>query len=114
MPRIILHVLIVMGLLSLGCLNSGRQVTSSLNMQNPDEARASEMVVIKIIDGYGKPLSGVRIYSPQYLGDTDEDGRLVTFFKEPGDYELDVRKGKTGEPGFAEAKGIINIIPSPI
>jgi hypothetical protein len=114
MQRIILCVLIVMGLLSLGCLSCGWQVTSNLNMQNPDEARASEMVVIKIIDDSGESLSGVRIYSPQYLGDTDEDGRLVTLFKEPGDYELCARKGKTGEPGFAEAKGVISIIPSPI
>jgi len=114
MPRIILHVLMVMGLLSLGCLSCGRQVTSGLNMQNPDEARASEMVVIKIIDDYGKPLSGVRIYSPEYLGDTAKDGSLVTFFKEPADYKLCARKGKTGEPEFAEAKGVISIIPSPI
>jgi hypothetical protein len=106
--------LMVIVLLSLGCLSCRQQVTRGLNMQNPDQAIASETVVIKIIDNAGKPVSGARIYSPQYLGDTDKDGRLVTFFKEPGDYELDVRKGKTGEPGFAEAKGIISIMPSPI
>jgi len=114
MQRIILCVLMVMELLSIGCLSSGQQVTRGLNMQNPDQARANEMVVIKIIGDAGESLSGVRIYSPQYLGDTDEGGRLVTFFKEPGDYELCARKGKTGEPGFAEAKGVISIIPSPI
>jgi len=114
MPRIILQVLMIMGLLSLGCLSCGRQVTSGLNMQNPDEARASEIVVIKITDDYGKPLSGVRIYSPEYLGDTAKDGSLVTFFTELADYKLYARKGKTGEPGFAEAKGVISIIPGSI
>src|SRR4030042_4243919 len=106
--------LMVIALLNLVCLSCRQQVTRSLNMQIPDQARASETVVIKIIDNAGKPVSGARIYSPQYLGDTDKDGRLITFFKEPGDYELDVRKGKTGETGFAEAKGIISIIPNPI
>ena len=48
--------------------------TSGLNMQNPDQARAGETVVIKIIDDAGKPISGVRIYGPEYLGDTDKDG----------------------------------------
>ena len=112
MQKIILCVLMV--LLSLGCLSCGRQVTSGLNMQNLDQARASETVVIKIIDDAGKPVSGARIYSPEYLGDTAKDGSLVTFFKEPSDYELVARKGKAGEPGFAEAKGMISIIPSPI
>jgi hypothetical protein len=114
MSRVILQVLMVIGLLSLGCLTSGREVTSGLNMQNPDEARASEMVVIKITDDYGKPLSGVRIYSPEFLGDTAKDGSLVTFFTELADYNLYARKGKTGEPGFAEAKGVISIIPGSI
>jgi len=72
------------------------------------------MVIIKIIDDAGKSVSGVRIYSPEYLGDTAKDGSLATFFKEPGDYELGARKGETGEPGFAEAKSMISIIPSPI
>jgi len=92
------------------------QVTSGLNMQNPDQARASEIVVIKITDNEGKPVSGARIYSTAQLGDTAGDGSLATFFKEPGDYELSARTGKAGEPGFAEAKGIgmINIIPSTI
>ncbi len=101
------------------------QVTSDLNMQNPDQARASEIVVIKITDNEGKPVSGARIYSTAQLGDTVNtaqlgdtagDGSLATFFKEPGDYELSARTGKAGEPGFAEAKGIgmINIIPSTI
>ena len=141
MQRIILSMLMIMVLLSIGSLSCERQVTSDLNtqnpdqardseivaaktpqvtsgmnMQNPDQARASEIVVIKIIDDGGKPVSGARIYSPEYLGDTDKDGRLVTFFKEPGHYELSVRTGIAGEPGFAEAKGIgmINIIPSPV
>lgn len=87
---------------------------SGLNMKTPDQARASETVVIKIIDDAGKPISGVRIYSPEYLGDTAKDGSLVTFFKEPGDYEIVARKGKTGEPGFTEAQGMISIIPSHI
>ena len=113
MNRIILCMLMVIMLLSLGCLSLGQQVTRGLNMQNPDQARANETVVIKIIDNAGKPVSGALIYSPQYLGDTDKDGRLVTFFKEPGNYELAVRKGKSVEPEFAEAKGIISIIPSP-
>jgi hypothetical protein len=102
-----------------------RQVTSGLNMRNPEQARASEIVVIKIIDNEGKPVSGVRIYSTiqlgdtvntAQLGDTAGDGTLATFFKEPGDYQLSARTGEAGEPGFAEAKGIgmINIIPSTI
>ncbi len=101
------------------------QVTSGLNMQNPDQARASEIVVIKITDNEGKPVSGARIYSTvqlgdtinaAHLGDTAGDGSLATFFKDPSDYELSARTGKVGEPGFAEAKGIgmINIIPSTI
>jgi hypothetical protein len=114
MQRIILCMLMVIGLLSLCCLSSGYQVTNGLNMQNPDQARTSEMVVIKIIGEGGKPVSGVRVYSPEYLGDTAIDGSLGTFFKEPGDYQLCARKGKTGEPGFAETKGVISIIPGPI
>jgi len=103
-------------LLSLCCLSCGRQVTSGLNMQNPEQARASETIVLTITNDDGKAIPGVRVYSSEYLGETDKDGRLVTFFKEPGDYELSSRKGKTGEPGFAEAKGMgmISIIPSPI
>ena len=114
MQRIILCMLMVIGLLSLCCLSSGYQVTNGLNMQNPDQARTSKMVVIKIIGEGGKPVSGVRVYSPEYLGDTAIDGSLGTFFKEPGDYQLCARKGKTGEPGFAETKGVISIIPGPI
>lgn len=114
MQRVILCVLMVIGLLSLGSLSCGQQVTSGLNMQNPNKARAREIVVIKIIDDAGKPVSGVRIYSPEYLGDTAKDGSLVTFFKEPGDYELGARKGKNGDPGFAEAKGMISIVSSAI
>lgn len=87
-----------------------------LNMQNPDQARASETVVLTITNDDGKMVPGVRVYSPDHLGDTDKDGRLVTFFRQPGDYKLSARIGKAGEPGFAEAKdiGIIKIIPSPI
>ncbi len=114
MQRIILCMLMIIGLLSLCCLSSGYQVTNGLNMQNPDQARTSEIVVIKIIGEGGKPVSGVRVYSPEYLGDTAIDGSLGTFFKEPGDYQLSARKGKTGEPGFAETKGIISIFPGPI
>lgn len=114
MQKIILRVLMLMVLLSLACLSCGRQMISDLNMRNTDQARASEMVVIKIIDDAGKPVSGVRIYYPEYLGDTTKDGSLVTFFKQPGDYELSARIGKAGEPGFAEAKGMISIIPSSI
>ena len=100
-----------------------RQVTSGLNMRNPDQAKASEIVVIKITDNDGKPVSGVRIYSTTQLGDTVNtaqrgetagDGTVATFFKEPGDYELSAGTGEAGEPRFAEAKGIgtINIIPN--
>lgn len=64
------------------------EATGSLNMQIPGQARASETVVIKIIDDAGKPVSGARIYSTTQLGDTAKDGSLVTFFKQPGDYEL--------------------------
>jgi len=85
MRRVILCVPMVMVLLSLGSLSCGQRVTSSLNMQNPDQAGASEIVIIKITDDGGKPVSGARIYSPECLGDTAEDGSLVTFFKEPGD-----------------------------
>ncbi|MCJ7515306.1 MAG: hypothetical protein MUO89_04990, partial [Dehalococcoidia bacterium] len=114
MQRIILCMLMVMDLLSLCCLSSGCQVTNGLNMQNPDQARTSEVVVIKIIGEGGKPVSGVRVYSPEYLGDTAIDGSLRTFFKEPGNYQLFARIGKTGEPRFAETKGVISIIPGPI
>ena len=114
MQRITLCTLIVMGLLSLCCLSSGSQVTNDLNMQNSNQARTSEIVVIKIIGEGGKPVSGVRVYSPEYLGDTAVDGSLRTFFKEPSDYQLFARKGKTGEPGFAETKGVISINPGPI
>ena len=114
MQRIILCMLMVMELLSLCCLSSGCQVTNGLNMQNPDQARTSEVVVIKIIGEGGKPVSGVRVYSPEYLGDTAIDGSLRTFFKEPGNYQLFARIGKTGEPRFAETKGVISIIPGPI
>ena len=94
-------------------------------MRNPEQAEANEIVVIKITDNEGKPVSGARIYSTAqlgdtvntaHLGDTAGDGSLATFFKEPDDYELYARTGEAGEPGFAEAKGIgmINIIPSTI
>ena len=114
---------VVLVLLSASYLSCGPEATDSpepkatgkLNMQIPEQSRAGETVVIKIIDDAGKVVPSVRIYSPEYLGDTDKDGRLVTFFEEPGDYELSARKGKTGEPGFAEVKGImISIVPSPI
>ena len=114
MKRIILYMLMVIGLLSLCCLSSGYKVTDGLNMQNPYQAKTGEMVVIKIIGEGGELVSGVRIYSPEYLGDTAIDGSLRTFFKEPGDYQLSARRGKTGEPGFAETKGVISIIPGPI
>jgi hypothetical protein len=115
-------VLILLVLLSVGYLgcepeltdSPAPEATGSLNIQTPEQARAAETIVIKVIDDAGKPVSGTRIYSPEYLGDTAEDGTLVIFFKEPGDYELTARKGETGEPGFAEAKGMIRIIPSPI
>jgi hypothetical protein len=114
MKRIILYMLMVIGLLGLCCLSSGRQVTNGLNMRNPSQAKTSEMVVIKIIGEGGELVSGVRIYSPEYLGDTATDGSLYTFFKEPSSYQLSARRGKTGEPGFAETRGIISIIPGPI
>ena len=103
-----------MVLLSASYLSCAPESTGSLNIQNPEQSRVGETVVIKIIDDAGKPVSGTRIYSPEYLGDTAKDGSLATFFKEPGDYELSARKGESGEPGFAEAKGMIRIIPSPI
>lgn len=106
--------LMVTGLLSLGCLSSGQQTVSALNMQNPNQARAKEIIVIKVVDDTSKPVPRVRVYTPEYLGDTTKDGTLVTFFKEPRVYELAARRGKTGEPGFAETKGMIRIIPSPI
>jgi hypothetical protein len=101
------------------------QVTSGLNMLNPEQAKTSEIVVIKVTDNEGKPVSGACVYSTAqlgdtvntvHLGDTAGDGSLATFFEEPGDYELSTRTGKAGEPGFAEAKGIgmVNIIPSTI
>lgn len=91
-----------------------RQVTSGLNMRNPEQAKASETVVVTITNGDGIVAPGVRVYSPEYLGETDQDGRLVTLFKEPGEYELTARKGKAGEPEFAETKSLINIVPGPI
>ena len=108
--KLVCIILVASVLLSLGCLSCGRQVTSGLNMQNPEQARARETVVVTITNGEGKAVPGVRVYSPEYLGETDKDGRLVTFFKEPGEYQLAARKGKTGEPGFAETKGLISII----
>jgi len=116
MIKLICMIPVALVLLSLCCLSCGRQVTSGLNMQNPEQARASETVVLTITNDNGKAIPGVRVYSSEYLGETDKDGRLVTFFKESGDYELSSRKGKTGEPGFTEVKsiGTIRIIPSPI
>jgi uncharacterized GH25 family protein len=46
-------------------------------MRNPEQARASEIVVIKITDNEGKPVSGARIYSTAQLGDTAGDGTLA-------------------------------------
>jgi len=62
-------------------------------MGNPEQARTSETVVLTMTNGNGKAILGIRVYSSEYLGETDKDGRLVTFFKEPGDYELSARKG---------------------
>ncbi len=115
-------VLVLLVLLSAGYLGCEPEVTDSpapaatgrLNIQTPEQARASETVVIKVTDDADRPVSEARVYSPEYLGDTAEDGSLATFFKEPGDYELTVRKGETGDPGFAEANSTISIIPSPI
>jgi hypothetical protein len=115
-------VLVFLALLSVGLLSCQPKVndspepeaTGNLNIQTPEQARAGETVVIKVIDDAGRPVSETRICSPEYLGDTAEDGSLATFFREPGNYELTARKGKSGEPGFAEAKGMISIIPSPI
>lgn len=115
-------VLVLLVLLSAGYLGCEPEVTDSpapaatgrLNIQTPEQARASETVVIKVTDDADRPVSEARVYSPEYLGDTAEDGSLATFFKEPGDYELTARKGETGELGFAEANSTIRIIPSPI
>lgn len=124
MQKTILFALVIIGLLGLGGMSCGQQAPGYLNMQNPGQAGASEIVVIKIADDAGKPVSGVRIYGPGYLGDITESGGLVTFFWEPGDYELIGRKTKTGGPGsaeheemsgvFDEVKGRITIIPSPV
>lgn len=117
MRSIVLCVLLVAMLLSLGCSsNVVPPVTGSsgLSIQNPPQARASEIVLIKTSDGAGKPLSGVRVYSPDYLGNTANDGGLLTLFKEPGDYQLVARKGEAGKPGFSEAKGVIHIISGPV
>jgi hypothetical protein len=85
-------------------------------MHGPDEARTSETVVLTLTDDRGNLVPDVRLYSPEYLGDTDDDGRLVTFFDEPGDYDLAARKGEKGKPGFAEVAGIglIRVIPAPV
>jgi len=112
--KLVRIMLVVLVLLSLGCLSCGRQVTSGLNMRNPEQARASETVVLTITNGDGSVAPGIRIYSPEYLGETDKDGRMETFFKEPGEYELTARKGKAGESGFAKTKALINIVPGPI
>jgi hypothetical protein len=112
MKKIILIMLLVTMFLSLGSLSCERQEAGSLNMQIPDQVRTSETVVITITDNVGNPMGDVRIYSPEYLGDTGNDGKLVTFFKEPGEYYLSARTGKADEPGFIDAKdiGMINII----
>jgi len=107
-------IVVILVLLSASYLSCKPTATGSLNIQNPEQSRASETVVIKVIDDSDKTVSGVRIYGPDYLGDTAKDGSLVTFFKEPGNYELTARKGKAGEPGFVEAKGMISIIPSSV
>jgi len=120
--KLVQTVLVFLALLSVGFLSCKPKVndspepeaTGNLNIQTPDQARDGETVVIKVIDDAGRPVSETRIYSPEYLGDTAEDGSLATFFREPGNYELTARKGNASEPGFAEAKGMISIIPSPI
>jgi len=110
LPYLLLTIVLI------GCLSCQRQDTGVLEMYGPEEARASETVVLTITDDSGNPVPEVRLYSPEYMGDTDEDGRLVTFFDEPGDYELAARKGEKGQPGFAEVKsiGVIRVIPAPV
>ena len=108
MYRIMFYIFMVAGLLATGCSGCSQ---SALNMQNPAEARVSEIVLIKIVDNNGDPVSGARIYSPVIMGETDADGNLLTFFKDPGDYDLLARKGISGEAGFAETTGEITIVP---
>jgi hypothetical protein len=114
MKKLLLCFLLVIALT--GCLGCRQQDTGLLKMYGPDEARASETVIMTVTDDSGNPVPDVRLYSPEYLGDTNEDGRLVTFFDEPGDYELAARKGEKGKTGFAEVKsiGIIRVIPAPV
>lgn len=108
--------LLVTTFLSLGFLGCGSQEAGSLNIQVPDQARTNETVIITVTDNNGNPMKEVRVYSPEYLGDTDKDGKLKTFFKECGEYHLSARKGKADEPGFIEKEdaGKINIITGPV
>jgi len=89
----------------------GVEAGGKLIIQVPIQARVSETVVIKVTDENGRPVSGARLYNPDYLGETDTEGRLLTFFQQPGSCDLLARRGKVGEPGFAEGKGAIEIVP---
>jgi hypothetical protein len=77
-------------------------------------------VTIKVTDGSGKPVAGAGVYSDNeitggaYIGQTDKQSQIVTFFEHPVSYRLTARRGKAGEPGFAEGKGTIRIVPGAV
>lgn len=104
-------VLLALPLLLSACgAGNGEKVHGRLIVQAPEQARVSETVVIKVTDENDHPVSRVRLYDPDYLGETDNNGELVTFFQQAGNYELLARWGKAGEPGFAQGKGEIEVV----
>lgn len=112
--------LLLLLLLLLGCGEQGGEAGGKLLIQAPEQARVGETVVIKVTDESSKPVAGAGVYSDNeitggaYIGETDKEGQIVTFFEHPVDYTLMVRRGKTGEPRFAEGNGIIRIAPGSV
>lgn len=110
-------VLLALLLLLPSCGDRGTQAGGKLVIQAPEQARVSETVVIKVTDGSGRPVVGAGVYSDNevtggaYIGETDKEGQIVTFFEHPVSYALTARQGKAGEPRFAEGKGTIDIVP---
>jgi len=112
--------LLALLLLLPACDEQGGEARGKLLIQSPEQARVGETVVIKVTDESGKPAAGAGFYCDNeitggaYIGETDKKGQIVTFFEHPVDYTLMVRRGKTGEPRFAEGNGTIRIVPGPV
>lgn len=113
-------VVVVLLLLLPACAEQGGGTEGKLSISVPNQARVSETVVIKVTDESGRPVVGASLSSNSeitggaYIGKTDKEGKIVAFFEHPVTYNLTARRGRVGEPGFAEAEETINIVPSPV